>query len=308
MVFTEEQEMFRQEVKRFAKKELAPTAAQRMSLSDPSQLMDVIEKIKQQGWASINFPEKYGGWHLDYVNFGILLEELFKVDLTAGSIPFRNAFNALSLKYLPEEGQDEIIPPLIGMAASLAGSHTEAVSGNDFPSLKTKAVRDGDYYIINGEKQPTSEAMYATHFVVTCKTDTKCPGHNGLSLFIVPSNTPGVTLSALPMMIGPLDLPKEHPYYGGGAAIVSYDDCRVPAKYLLGKEGDGYWMVNERYEFARLYASTLMPLAWAQAALEHTIDYAKECKRFGRPILQFEGVSFKIAEHYTKIETVSLTI
>jgi len=306
VVFTEEQEMFRQEIRRFTKNELGRTAAARAGWIDPLQLMEVIEKIKQQGWHCVNYPEKYGGWQLDYVHLGILEEELHKVDLTAGTIPFWSAFNSLSLKYLPEEGQDEIIPPLIDMTAFLAGAHTEELSGNEFPTLKTKAVREGDYYILNGEKQPSSVATLATHFMVTCKTDTKGPGHEGLSIIIVPRSTPGVTVSPLPMMIGPLHIPKEDPTYGGGSAIVSFDDCRVPAKYLLGKEGDGYWMVNERYDFARLYGSTIHSLAWAQAALQHTIDYAKERIRFGRPIIQFEGVSFKIAEHYANLEAARL--
>src|SRR4030042_1003320 len=221
MVFTEDQEMYRQEIRRFAKKELEPTAAERARAgwADPAQLqtvMGVMAKIKKLGWSSVNFPEKYGGWHLDSIKLGILIEELAKVDIGAGTVPYWSAFNALSLKYLPEKAQDEIIPRLINLTAFLAGGHTEAISGNELTTLKTKAVREGDYYILNGEKQPSSCALFATHFLITCKTDTKCPGHEGLSLIIIPKGTPGMTLSPLHMMIGQLHVPKEDPTYGGG--------------------------------------------------------------------------------------------
>ena len=302
--FTEEQEMYREEIRRFAKKELAPGAAQRgRGGADPALLVEAIDKIKQQGWTAINYPKKYGGWHLDWVYVGILAEELGKFDVAAGSIPLFCVMNALNLKYLPEEVQAELVPQLIDMVAIIARGHTEAESGTEFPTIKTKAVRDGDYYVVNGEKQPASMALFASHLVFTCKTDTECPGHEGMSMLLVPlPGTPGITMSPLPFMAGPLDIPTTDPTYGGGNAIVSFDDCRIPAKYLLGKEGDGYMMQCEMYDFSRVFGCALMPLAWAQGTLQYTIDYAKERKRFGRPIIQYEGVSFKIAEHYTNLE------
>jgi len=301
--FTEEHEMFRQEVRRFARKELAPTAWQRSQPdADFELIMQVMAKIMEQGWNRINYPEKYGGCPLDHVFLGILCEELEKVDMSAGVLPFFSAFNGLNLKYLPEEAQDEIIPPLINMTAFTARGYTEANSGNEFPTIRTKAVRDGDYYVINGEKQPASMAMFATHIIISCKTDTECPGHEGMSMFVIPRDTPGMTLSPLPFMVGPFGMPRQDPRFGGGQAIVSLDDCRIPAKYLLGEEGDGYRQQNESYNFARIYGILIASLAWAQRSLQHTIEYAKERIRFGRPIIQFEGVSFKIAEHYTNIE------
>ena len=301
--FTEEQEMYRQEIRRFAKRELAPGAAARArGGADPTLLVEVIDKIKQQGWTSINYPEKYGGLQLDWVNVGILAEELGKVDLTAGTIPLFCVMNSVQIPYMTEEVQDELVPQLIDLLAVIARGHTEAESGCEFPTIKTKAVCDGDYYVVNGEKQPASMALFATHIIFSCKTDTKCPGHEGMSMLLVPRGTPGMTMSPLPFMAGPLDIPTDDPTYGGGNAIVSFDDCRIPAKYLLGKEGDGYRMQAEIYDFSRLYGCALMPLAWAQGTLQYTIDYAKERKRFGRPIIQYEGVSFKIAEHYTNLE------
>jgi alkylation response protein AidB-like acyl-CoA dehydrogenase len=301
--FTEEQEMFRQEIRRFAKKELAPGAAARgRGGADPALLGEAIGKIMQQGWTSINYPEKYGGLHLDWINTGILTEELAKVDVAAGSLALFCVMNSIQIPHMTEELQDELVPQLIGLLAVIARGHTEAESGCEFPTIKTRAVRDGDYYVVNGEKQPASMALFCSHLIFTCKTDTERPGHEGMSMLLVPNGTPGMTMSPLPFMAGPLDIPTDDPTYGGGNAIVTFDDCRIPAKYLLGKEGDGYRLQAEIYDFSRLYGCALMPVSWAQGTLQYTIDYAKERKRFGRPIIQYEGVSFKIAEHYVNLE------
>jgi cyclohexanecarboxyl-CoA dehydrogenase len=305
--FTEEQEMYREVIRRFAKKELAPGAAARgRGGADPALLVDVIDKIKKQGWTAINYPEKYGGLHLDWVNVGILAEELGKVDLTAGTIPLFCVMNAVQIPYMTEEVQDELVPQLIDLLALIARGHTEAESGCEFPTIKTKAVRHGHYYVVNGEKQPASMALFASHLIFSCKTDTECPGHEGMSMLLVPCGTPGMTMSPLPFMAGPLDIPKDDPTYGGGNAIVSFDDCRIPVKYLLGKEGDGYRLQEEVYNFSRVYGCTLMPLAWAEGTLQYTIDYAKERKRFHHPIIRYQGVSFKIAEHYVNLEAARL--
>lgn len=304
--FTEEQEMYREEIRRFAKKELAPGAAARAKGgADPALLVEVIDKIKQQGWTAIRYPEKYGGLQLDWVNVGILAEELGKVDLTAGTIPLFCVMNSVQIPYMTEELQDELVPQLIDLLALIARGHTEAESGCEFSTIKTRAVRDGDCYVVNGEKQPASMALFASHIIFSCKTNTKCPGHEGMSMLLVPIGTPGMTMSALPFMAGPLDN-KDDPTYGGGNAIVSFDDCRIPAKYLLGKEGDGYRLQAEVYDYSRVFGCSLMPLAWAEGSLQYTIDYAKERKRFGRPIIQWEGVSFKIAEHYVNLEAARL--
>jgi alkylation response protein AidB-like acyl-CoA dehydrogenase len=123
-----------------------------------------------------------------------------------------------------------------------------------------------------------------------------------MSMLMVPNGTPGMSMSSLPFCAGPLDIPYDDPTYGGGNAIVSFDDCKIPAKNLLGKEGDGYRLQAEVYDYSRVFGCTLMPLAWAQGSLQYTIDYAKERKRFHHPIIRYEGVSFKIAEHYTNLE------
>jgi alkylation response protein AidB-like acyl-CoA dehydrogenase len=307
--FTEEQEMLRQEVRRFAQKELAPTAWARMQpdFADVELTMNIMNKFIQQGWDRLNFPERVGGWTLDLVSTCIIEEELCKADPYMGAFPFLTTFSGMDLKHLPEEVQDEVAPQWMNLSGGPAHGYTEADSGNDFTTIKTRAVRDGDHYVINGEKQPTSMGMFATHIIVTAKTDPSA-GHKGMSMFLIPRDTPGLTLSSLPFILGNLDLPKGDPMRGHGNAIVSLDDVRVPAKYRLGEEGDGYEMLQEVYTWARTAAITLPVLADAQTSLKETIEWAKQRVHFGRPIIQFEGVSFRIADHYTNIEAARLLL
>jgi alkylation response protein AidB-like acyl-CoA dehydrogenase len=282
--FTEEQEMLRQEVRRFAQRELAPTAWARMQpdFDDIDLTMNIMNKFIQQGWDRLNFPERCGGWTLDLVSTCIIEEELCKADPYLGAFPFLTTFSGMDLKHLPEEVQDEVAPQWMNLSGGPAHGY-------------------------NGEKQPTSMGLFATHIIVTCKTDPSA-GHKGMSMFLIPRDTPGLTLSPLPFILGNLDLPKGDLMRGHGNAIVHLDDVRVPAKYRLGEEGDGYEMLQEVYTWARTAAITLPVLADAQTSLKETIDWAKQRVHFGRPIIQFEGVSFKIAEHYTNIEAARLLL
>jgi cyclohexanecarboxyl-CoA dehydrogenase len=301
--FTEEQEMFRQTIRRFAQKELAPTAWQREQPDcDPAIKEEVMNKVKEQGWLKVNYPEKYGGWHLDWVDLGIISEELFKVDITTGIWPWFSTFNGYQLNEATQEVQDELIPKLMNLHAFIGRGYTEAQSGNEFVTIKCKAERHGDHYIVNGEKQPASMVMFSSHIIFSCKTNTKVPAHEGMSMFVIPKNLPGISCSSLPYCLGPMGMSPKHPVFGGGNAIITFDDCKVPAKYLLGKEGDGYRQQEEGYNIARLYGIIMGALGWAEQSLEFTMNYVKERRHFGRPIVQFEGVSFKIAEHYTALE------
>jgi alkylation response protein AidB-like acyl-CoA dehydrogenase len=307
--FTEEQEMLRQEVRRFAQKELAPTAWARMQpdFADIDLSLNIMNKFIEQGWDRLNFPERCGGWTLDWVSTAIIEEELCKADPYMGPFPFLTTFSGMDLKHLPEEVQDEVAPQWMNLSGGPAHGYTEADSGNDFTTIKTRAVRDGDYYVINGEKQPCSMGLFAKHIIITCKTDPSA-GHKVMSMFLIPRDTPGLTLSSLPLIYANLDRPKGDPMRGHGTAIVHLDDVRVPAKYRLGEEGDGYEMLQEVYTCARCLGITLPVLADAQTSLKETIDWAKQRVHFGRPIIQFEGVSFKIAEHYTNIEAARLLL
>ena len=294
--FTEAQEMLRQEVRRFAQKELAPGALERCKMG-PMELYEALpeidKKIVDMGWTALNVPVKYGGQQIDAVSLGIIFEESAKVDPYVETVGAMQATSAL-LETLPEEVQDEWFPPLIKRERRHAFGFTEAAAGSDAASIATKAVRDGDDYIISGEKFPIPFAMIADAASISVKTDPTA-GFKGISMFWVPLNLPGITRSHLPWMGNPNLVPS----------VAAFDEVRVPAKYREGEEGKGFYMVMSTLDWLRVITAFTC-LCRAQASLEEAIAWSKERIAFGQPISRYQGVSFLIAEHYTTIEAARL--
>ncbi|TET75268.1 MAG: hypothetical protein E3J42_03715 [Dehalococcoidia bacterium] len=294
--FSEEQETLREEVRRFAQKELAPGAMER-SRMQPAELYEALHDIDRQivdlGWTKINVPEKYGGYPLGHVEIGIIHEEVHKVDPTVEAVGGMEATSAL-LQTLPQDVQDEWFPPLISRERRHSFGFTESAAGSDAAGIVTKAVRDGDDYIINGEKTPLPGATVANAVSISTKTDPSA-GFKGISLFWVPTDLPGVTITPLPWM--------------GNAGLypsfVTFDDVRVPAKYREGEEGMGFYTVMGTLDWLRIIVA-LTCLARAQASLHDAMEWSKERKAFGRLIATYQGVSFQIAEHHTMIEAARL--
>jgi cyclohexanecarboxyl-CoA dehydrogenase len=294
--FTEAQEMLRQEVRKFAQKELAPGALQRSKMG-PMELYEALaemdKKIVDMGWTALNVPAKYGGQQIDAVSLGIIFEESAKVDPYVETVGAMQATSAL-LETLPEEVQDEWFPPLIKRERRHAFGFTEAAAGSDAASIATKAVRDGDDYIISGEKFPIPFAMIADAASISVKTDPTA-GFKGISMFWVPLNLPGITRSHLPWMGNPNLVPS----------VAAFDEVRLPAKYREGEEGKGFYMVMSTLDWLRVITAFTC-LCRAQASLEEAIAWSKERIAFGQPISRYQGVSFLIAEHYTTIEAARL--
>ncbi len=295
-VFTEAQEMLRQQVKKFAQKELAPGALERCKMG-PMELYEALpeidKKIVDMGWTALNVPAKYGGQQIDAVSLGIIFEESAKVDPYVETVGAMQATSAL-LETLPEEVQDEWFPPLIKRERRHAFGFTEAAAGSDAASITTKAVRDGDDYIISGEKFPIPFAMIADVASISVKTDPEA-GFKGISMFWVPLDLPGITKSHLPWMGNPNLVPS----------IAVFDEVRVPAKYREGEENTGFYMIMSTLDWLRVITA-LTCLCRAQASLEEAIAWSKERIAFGQPISRYQGVSFLIAEHYTRIEAARL--
>lgn len=294
--FSEEQESLREEVRRFAQKELSPGALERSKMQ-PEELHEALRDIDKQvvelGWTKINVPEKYGGYPFGHVEIGIIHEEVHKVDPTVEAVGGMEATSAL-LQTLPQDVQDEWFPPLIARQRKHSFGFTESAAGSDAAGIVTKAVRDGDDYIINGEKTPLPGATVADAVSISTKTDPNA-GFKGISLFWVPTNLPGVTITHLPWM--------------GNAGLypsfVTFDDVRVPAKYREGEEGMGFYTVMGTLDWLRIIVA-LTCLARAQASLEDAMEWSKERKAFGKPIAAYQGVSFLISEHHTRVEAARL--
>jgi len=300
--FTEEQGMFRNEMRRFVKKDLAPLARDKKVFEE---FMKSVEVMKLN---ALNFPERLGGWPLDLVSTGILMEELYVGGSSLGMLPFERTFTGNDLKKLSDEVQDEIGPSLMSMEASLRHGYTEGNSGNEQSAIRPKAVRQGHYYIINGEKQPATGCGGATYSVITAVTDPDA-GTKGISQFLVPRNTPGVSASLLPFP-GESDFldhksgeatPETDPVALGGC-VISFDDVKVPVKYRLGEEGEGQDFLQSQHNWAATGAIAMSGVGQSKLALNEIIEHTGQRVHFGQPIIQFQGVGFEIAEHYTKIE------
>lgn len=294
--FSEEQERLQEEVKRFAQKELAPGALARTKMGPEElheNLKDIDKKIVDLGWSKIKVPEKYGGYDLGHVEIGIIHEEVHKVDPTVEAVGGMQATSVL-LQTLPQHLQDEWFPPLISREKKHSFGFTESAAGSDAAGIVTKAVRDGDYYIINGEKTPLPGATVADAVSISTKTDPNA-GFKGVSMFWVPTNLPGITIRHLPWMGNTSLYPS----------FVTFDDVRVPAEYREGEEGMGFYTVMGTLDWLRIIVA-LTCLARAQASIQDAIEWSKERKTFGKRIASNQGVSFPIAEHYTAVEAARL--
>lgn len=300
--FTEEQELYRQEIRSFIRKEIVPL------VKDKNTMMEFFKANKVLQLTSINMPERIGGCMLDHVSFGILTEELTMGGSKLGGLALLCAMGGHDLQRLPEEVQDEIGPGLISMSATLRHGYTEGDSGNEQAAIRTRAVRDGDYYIINGEKQPATGCGGATYTVITAVTDPS-KGVKGISQFLVPRNSPGVSASLLNFpgegdrvkAKGGPATPETDPDAVGGC-VISFDDVKIPAKYLVGEEGDGLSFLEYQHSFTGTAALALRNVCAAMFTLNEIIEFAGQRVHFGQPIIQFQGVGFEIADHYTKLE------
>ena len=305
--FTEEQELFRTEMRRFVRRDLAPLAQKGDYFG---QLKKADEVINLSG---LNLPERCGGWKLSWVMTGILVEELALAKTHIGYEPYMSTHAGMDLAKAPEETQDEIVPQLIARTATLRHGYTEANSGNEQPAIKTKAVRDGDYYIINGEKQPASGCSAATYAVITAVTDPSA-GTKGISHFIVPRNAPGVSASLLPFATDGMTMGLRAKANVGTDAdpiafagcIMNYDDVKIPKRYLIGAEGEGIPHLEDCHRASAVLILSMLYIAHAMAVLNDIIEYASGRVHYGQPIIRNQGISFKIAEHYTNLQAARL--
>ena len=293
---TPEQEMLREEARKFARKELAPGALERSKMG-PMELHEALKpldkKIVEMGWSALDVPARYGGHHIDAVSMGIIFEECARVDPYVETIGAIQATTAL-LETLPEDVQDEWFPRLVKREAKHAFGFTEAQAGSDAANVQTRAVRDGDSYVITGEKFPIPFAMVADVASISVKTNPAA-GFRGVSMFWVPLNLPGITIRPLPWMGNPNLVPS----------VASFDGVRVPARYREGEEGQGFYMVMNTLDWLRVITA-MTCLCRAQASLEEAIAWSKERIAFGQPIHRYQGVSFLIAEHATMLEAARL--
>jgi len=285
--FSEDQNMLRTMVRDFGSKELAATYKDRVKAERiPPEL---IRKVADLGLMGLNVPEEYGGFPRDTVTIGVVLEELAKQADDAAWLVFNNYALAGIVALGCEELKQEWLPQMVNGEKIVCMGATEAEAGSDLANLKTTFKKDGDCFVLNGEKNRVTFAEQGHAVMVLAKADLSS---RRMTPFLVPLDFPGVSISPI----------KDIGCESTGGGIVSLEDVRLPEKYLLGdQEGKGFQVAMRTFDCVRAFAS-LESLAKAEITLQETIEYSKQRVQFGQPISKFQGTSFRIAEAATYLE------
>ncbi len=294
---TDEHKMIRDAARDFAQKEIAPIAAEFDESGEfPHATM---KKMGELGFMGIEVPEQYGGAGMDAIAYILALEEICKVDASHGTIMSVN--NSLYchgiLKFGTEDQKKKFITPIATGKAIGAYSLTESQSGSDAGTMKSRATRDGDFYVLNGSKSWVTSGPVADYFVVFMMTDPE-KKQKGVSAFLVEGNTSGLKRG------------KKEPKLGIRASATSeliFENCRIPADNRLGAEGEGFKIAMTVLDAGRIGIAT-QALGIAEAAYEAARQYAGQREAFGQPIGAFQGTGFKIADMKTRIEASRLLI
>jgi alkylation response protein AidB-like acyl-CoA dehydrogenase len=291
---TEENRIFQEAIRDFAQKEIAPLVDEAEENNVfPQQL---FKKMGEQGFLCPRYPVELGGGGGDKITECIMMEELNKVN--AGIAASLMAQSGLCTQPIYRFGSEEqkqrfLIPAIKGEKIGAFGL-TEPDAGSDAASIKTRAVRDGDAYTINGTKIFITNGPICDYVLLAAYTDPTQRG-KGINLFVVEKGTPGFSVSRKLDKVGNRSIET-------GELV--FEDCRVPAKNMIGeKEGGGFDMITDTLMSGRItYGSRCT--GTAQAAYDLTVQYAKERVQFGRPIIKFQATRFKLAEMATNIDVM----
>ncbi|MFI6093639.1 acyl-CoA dehydrogenase family protein [Streptomyces sp. NPDC051218] len=288
--FTREQEDFRRELRRFAESELAPKYTERAAKAEFS--WEAHRQLAELGVLGIGLPEKYGGTgEADPVSLGIATETLAYGDVNVAAAPVQVGLVAAQLAVQGQPGVAQTyVPRLIAGEIVAAIAVTEPSAGSDASSLRCQARPVPGGWKLTGEKIAITHATTAEIALVYARRPGS-QGHRGISCYLVPLGTEGVTRGAMPGM-GCLPL---------GWGTLSFTDVFIPDDHLVGEEGLGFAGAMHHFDFSRP-ALGLLCLGAAQASIDEAAAWASEREAFGRPIAAFQGVSFPLAEHATYLE------
>jgi citronellyl-CoA dehydrogenase len=291
-IFSDEHEQLRESIRAFALKELAPHAEEWEETTFPNW---VFTRMGELGFLGLDKPEEYGGQGGDYYSALVLAEELGNSNsggMCMGVGVHTDMAMPPILAFGTEEQKQEWVVPAIKGEKILCLGITEPDAGSDVAGIKTRAVRDGDEYVINGSKTFITNGHRADVIVLVTKTDPDA-GYDGFTLFLVPMDTAGVIRERKLEKLG---------MHASDTALLAFQDVRVPDTAVLGEVGKGFYHIMWELQGERLHGAAGCVSA-AQRCFDRTLQYAKERSAFGRPIGQFQVIRHKFAEMATKIET-----
>jgi len=291
MQLTEEQSMIRDMARRFAREELAPHAADWDR--DAAFPKDAIRQMAELGLLGMLTPEDYDGAGADHVAYTLAMEEIAFGDGSCSTIMgVHNSVGCVPiLRYGSEAQKEQYLKPMARGEWLGCFCLTEPQAGSEASNLKTKAVQDGDLYVLNGTKQFITSGANADVAIVFAVTDPDA-GSKGISAFIVPTDTPGYEVSGIEDKLG---------QKASDTAQLMFKDMRVPASNLLGEVGEGYRIALSNLEGGRIGIAA-QAIGMARAAFEAARGYARERTAFGKPIIGHQAVAFRLADMATRIE------
>jgi acyl-CoA dehydrogenase len=293
---TDEQKELQKLAREFAQNEIAPAALQLDKTGEYPY--EILRKAHSLGLLNLTIEEQYGGGGLGWLESCIVGEEF-----AAACAGVTTAANANELALTPielaanEEQKKKFIAPIARDGGLAAFCVTEPGAGSDVVAMRTRAVKKGDEYILNGTKHFITNGSVAQLLAVFASTDPE-KKHRGISLFAVPADLPGITRQHMGDKMG---------HRASDTAEIVFEDARVPAENLLGGEGNGFKYAMETFDRTRIGIGAA-GVGVARAALEAAIKFAKERQQFGQPIGNFQGVQFMLADMAMKVETARLAI
>jgi hypothetical protein len=292
---TEDQEALRREIRDFAAREIAPNVLRWDEASEYP--LDVVKQLGAMGLLGVIFPPEYGGAGLGYTDYMLAIEELSAVDGSIGIIVA--AHNSLCTNHIflagSEAQKQKYLPKLTTGESIGAWALTEPGSGSDAAAARTTAVRQGDRWILNGNKTFITNGHYADVSVIIAVTN-KDEGTHGLSAFIVEKGTPGFRPGKKENKLG---------LRASDTSELIFEDCSLPADALLGKEGEGFVDAMRTLDGGRISIAALS-LGIARGALDASVKYVKQRKQFGKAIAEFQGIQWKLADMATELDAARL--
>ncbi len=291
MYFTEEHESFRQSFKDFLQKEVVP----HIEKWEHSGTIDrfIWKKFGEMGYFGLNSPEEYGGLDLDIFYTVIFLEELQKIN-SGGFAAAMWAHAYLAMTHVNKEGDDRIKKEYL--TPSIDGDKigclcvTEPFGGSDVAGMKTTAVKEGDFYIINGSKTFITNGIYSDYLVVAAKTNPELGG-KGMSMFIIDRETPGISSTKLDKL----------GWRASDTGEIAFDNVKIPKENLMGEEGKGFPYIMQHFALERLVMG-INAHARAEYAVDYAIQYMSERQVFGKSLDKYQALRHKISEMSTDVE------
>ena len=300
LALTEEQQMIQDTARQFAVSELAPHAATLDEHEGRDILLANLKNLAELGFMGLNVKAQYGGTEAGVIAFSTAITELARgCASTAVTVSVTNMVAEVIQAVGNEEQRTTYLPRICSGEYSAAGfCLTETGAGSDPAAMRTRAVRDGDEWVLNGSKVFISSAEYAGCFVVWAVTDAEARKGKGISCFIVDNGLPGIDVSKAEDKMG---------QRGSATNVVTFTDCRIPASALMGSEGQGFKVAVGELAGGRIGVGS-MALGIGLAAMDYARDYLGEREQFDAKIGTFQGLQWMLADRYTELEAARLLL